>query len=215
MTRSRRKVPVVHSGIMLIALGVILSLGLIGGSGEVVAQEPGASKNKGSEDYENREQRAQEWLDLMKDFDGHVRPDLYRKAVKATKQMKIDAKMKRKAPEGLEPGVGGVVGVQWTQIGPAPLRIDAEQNFQGSGPDSGEVLDIAIDPRNSSDDIVYIATNQGGIWRTMDGGDSWRPMTDYMPSLSVGAVALDPGNPSIVYAGNGGEHMWVAKENII
>ena len=96
-----------------------------------------------------------------------------------------------------------VIGQQWTQIGPAPLAIDAEQNYQGAGPDSGMITDIAIDPRGSTDQTIYIATENGGIWKTLDGGTTWKPKTDYMPSNSMGAVALDPGDPSIVYAGTG------------
>lgn len=97
------------------------------------------------------------------------------------------------------------IGVQWMQIGPAPLRIDEpeEVGTQGPGPDAGMVVDIAIDPRGSTDEIIYIATNEGGIWRSTDGGTSWKPKTDAMPSLSMGVVALDPGNPDIVYAGTG------------
>src|SRR5207245_1181347 len=101
------------------------------------------------------------------------------------------------------PVPSGIVGGQWRQIGPAPLRIDREQVFQGAGPDSGEVVDIAIDPRNTTDQTIYIATNDGGIWKSTDGGMTWKPKTDFMLSLSMGAVALDPGNPDIVYAGTG------------
>ena len=96
-----------------------------------------------------------------------------------------------------------VIGQQWTQIGPAPLAIDAEHNYQGAGPDSGAIVDIAIDPRGSSDQTIYIATENGGIWKTLDGGTTWKPKTDFMPSNSMGAVALDPADPSIVYAGTG------------
>ena len=96
-----------------------------------------------------------------------------------------------------------VIGQQWTQIGPAPLQINAEQNFQGAGPDSGMVDDIAIDPRGATDQTIYIATENGGIWKTLDGGTTWKPKTDFMPSNSMGAVALDPGNLSVVYAGTG------------
>ena len=41
--------------------------------------------------------------------------------------------------------------VLWVSIGPAPLVIDAEQVWQGTGPNSGEVTDIAIDPGGDSD----------------------------------------------------------------
>jgi hypothetical protein len=100
-------------------------------------------------------------------------------------------------------GGNSVISQQWTQIGPAPLIIDAEHNFQGAGPDSGMIDDIAIDPRGTTDQTIYVATENGGIWKTLDGGTTWKPKTDNMPSNSMGAVALDPGNPSIVYAGTG------------
>ncbi len=95
----------------------------------------------------------------------------------------------------------GLTGVQWVQIGPAPLQINVNQNYQGTGPDSGEVVDMAIDPRGTTDSTIYIVAGSGGIWKSTDSGNSWTPKSDSLLSLSTGAVALDPGNPSIVYAG--------------
>ena len=92
----------------------------------------------------------------------------------------------------------------WNQIGPAPLQVNSEEVFQGTGPNSGQVVDIALDPRNLSDDKIFIATN-GGIWKSTDGGDTWAPKTDFLDSLSMGAVTLDAANKSIVYAGTGNE----------
>jgi len=94
-------------------------------------------------------------------------------------------------------------GANWKQIGPAPMIIDADKGANGKGPDSGTVRDIAIDPRGPSDQTMYVATDNGGIWKTTDGGTTWSPKSDFMPSLNTGAVALDPGNPAIVYAGTG------------
>src|SRR6266849_5040685 len=71
---------------------------------------------------------------------------------------------------------GGLAGVQWKQIGPAPLQIDAETNFQGNGPDSGQTVDVAIDPRGSTDLNIYVATDDGGIWQSQDGGKTWRTL---------------------------------------
>jgi uncharacterized repeat protein (TIGR01451 family) len=129
------------------------------------------------------------------DSTGRVRPDLWRQGIEQLMRMSAVPRVPL-VPHGL-------VGGTWTQIGPAPLRIDHRLDTQGLGPDSGEVVDIAIDPRGTTDQVIYIATNDGGIWKSTDGGASWVPKTDFMPSLSMGAVALDPGNPSIVYAGTG------------
>jgi photosystem II stability/assembly factor-like uncharacterized protein len=67
------------------------------------------------------------------------------------------------------------------------------------------IRDIAIDPSGTSDQIIYSATDSGGVWKTTDGGTNWSPKTDFLPSLNIGAIALDPGNPAIVYAGSGNE----------
>src|SRR6187431_2199743 len=134
------------------------------------------------EDHEKQEQRELNKRQYS-DASGNLRGDLYRKSIADFKKLKIDAS--RRLPKGKSAfsnatkgaaaatAGGGVVGVQWTQIGPAPLAIDAEFNFQGDGPDAGEVPDIAIDPRNTEDKVVYAAFNDGGLWKTTDGGDNW------------------------------------------
>ncbi len=50
----------------------------------------------------------------------------------------------------------------------------------------------------------YFGATGGGLWKTTDGGISWRPVTDgQLTSSSVGAVAVAPSNPDIVYIGMG------------
>ena len=44
------------------------------------------------------------------------------------------------------------------------------------------------------------------VWKTVDGGQSWVPLTDRQCSLAMGAIAIDPINPNIVYAGTGEEN---------
>src|SRR5439155_15485028 len=83
--------------------------------------------------------------------------------------------------------------VQWKQIGPSPLTINQIPNAEGSdgkGPNSGLVSDIAIDPSGLSDQILYVATEGGGVWKSLDGGTNWSPKTEAMPSLTIGTVAL-------------------------
>ena len=62
----------------------------------------------------------------------------------------------------------------------------------------GEVTDIVIDPSGTSDQTIYITTDDGGIWKTTDAGSSWRPLTDQMFSISMGLRIPGPqrrGNP--------------------
>jgi hypothetical protein len=94
-------------------------------------------------------------------------------------------------------------GQDWTQIGPQPIQGQGFSNLPNATV-SGIVTGIAIDPSGSSDSTIYIATGGGGVWKTTNGGAVWNVTTDSMPTLTMGAVALDPSNPSIVYAGVGG-----------
>jgi photosystem II stability/assembly factor-like uncharacterized protein len=177
-------------------------------NGKTVAYEESEEDEPKAEEHEKKEQREIDKR-LHSDSKGKLRDDLFRKASKRWETLQIDASRELPAggsSSGQAPGSapgGGVVGVQWSQIGPAPLIIDDEFNYQGVGPDAGQVVSIAIDPRNTTDRVIYSAFNDGGVWKTTDGGDTWQPKTDKMPTLSIGAVALDPVNPSIVYAGTG------------
>src|ERR1700760_4370634 len=50
----------------------------------------------------------------------------------------------------------------------------------------------------------YFGATGGGLWKTTDGGTSWKPVTDgQLKSSSVGAVAVSESNPDVVYIGMG------------
>src|ERR1700686_1581314 len=50
----------------------------------------------------------------------------------------------------------------------------------------------------------YFGAVGGGLWKTNDGGLTWRPVTDgQLHSSSVGAVAVSESNPDVVYIGMG------------
>jgi photosystem II stability/assembly factor-like uncharacterized protein len=82
----------------------------------------------------------------------------------------------------------------WTPIGPAPIE----------GGFSGRIASIAVHPTNPA--ILYIGAAQGGVWKSIDGGASWVPLTDTQCSLAMGSIAIDPVNPQILYAGTGELH---------
>ncbi len=87
---------------------------------------------------------------------------------------------------------------QWSSIGPSLLT-----NGTGGGP-TGSVGRIdAIAPHPTNPNIIYAGAPTGGVWRTVNGGDSWEPIGDALPLISIGALAVDPVTPSILYACTG------------
>src|SRR5258706_2643915 len=50
---------------------------------------------------------------------------------------------------------------------------------------------------------AYAGAAGGGVWKTLDGGDTWVPLTDGLHDLAVGALAVPPSNPSVLYVGTG------------
>ncbi|MCC6866443.1 MAG: T9SS type A sorting domain-containing protein [Ignavibacteria bacterium] len=51
--------------------------------------------------------------------------------------------------------------------------------------------------------VFYIAAAQGGVWKTLNGGVNWIPLTDNLPTLACGDVVVNPSNPNIIYLGTG------------
>jgi photosystem II stability/assembly factor-like uncharacterized protein len=55
----------------------------------------------------------------------------------------------------------------------------------------------------SQPNVFYIGVVNGGVWKTTDYGRIWRPIFDDQPTGSIGAIALAPSNPDIIYVGSG------------
>ena len=53
--------------------------------------------------------------------------------------------------------------------------------------------------------IYYFGTPGGGVWKTTDGGRVWKPIFDDVRVASIGALALAPSNPNVIYVGTGEE----------
>ncbi|HEV2984920.1 MAG TPA: hypothetical protein VGX46_11040 [Vicinamibacterales bacterium] len=51
--------------------------------------------------------------------------------------------------------------------------------------------------------VFYIGVNNGGVWKTTDYGLSWAPIFDDQPTQSIGAIAVAPSDPNIVYVASG------------
>jgi len=66
---------------------------------------------------------------------------------------------------------------------------------------SGRIVDLAVDPANAAH--YFIAAASGGVWKTVNNGTSWTPIFDNEGSYSIGALALDPKNPAVLWVGTG------------
>ena len=51
--------------------------------------------------------------------------------------------------------------------------------------------------------LFYIGVVNGGVWRTTDYGRTWQPIFDDQPTGSIGAIAVAPSNPDVIYVGSG------------
>ncbi len=93
-----------------------------------------------------------------------------------------------------------------TQV-PGGARGDAQSlgdlRFRNLGPAvaGGRVAAVVGAPGNPN--IIYVGAAGGGVWKTTDGGITWRAVWDNMPTASIGAIALAPQNPNWVWVGTG------------
>src|SRR5579863_7432531 len=77
-------------------------------------------------------------------------------------------------------------GLQYRLVGP----------FRG-----GRVLAVTGIPGDPN--TFYFGAASGGVWKTIDAGASWKPLTDKDPFASVGAIAVAPSDSNILYVGSG------------
>jgi hypothetical protein len=108
------------------------------------------------------------------------------------KQSKTD-----NGPPALKPIPGAS---NWVQVGPMcttnGLPYAKNMVFW-----TGRITAVVIDP--TTPNTMYVGAAKGGVWKTINGGKSWSPMSDDEMSLAIGALILDPTNPQTVYAGTG------------
>ncbi|HEX8170835.1 MAG TPA: sialidase [Thermoanaerobaculia bacterium] len=72
----------------------------------------------------------------------------------------------------------------------------------GSAAMSGRIA--AIDAvREGNRLTVYIGTASGGVWKSVNGGTTYKPVFDKQPVQSIGAVTIDPKNPKVIWVGTG------------
>src|SRR3989442_3910859 len=89
-----------------------------------------------------------------------------------------------------------------------PVKVDSEtisglgaRNI-GSAAMSGRIAAVAAvqeGPRLT----VYVGAASGGVWKSVNGGTTFKPVFDKQPVQSIGAITIDPKNPKVIWVGTG------------
>jgi photosystem II stability/assembly factor-like uncharacterized protein len=83
-------------------------------------------------------------------------------------------------------------------------------SFRWLGPVVGNrVASVAGVPGDPT--TYYAGAASGGVWKTTDGGIRWNPVSDAMPVQAIGALAVAPSDPNVVWAGTG--EAWAIRDS--
>lgn len=99
----------------------------------------------------------------------------------------------------MAPALGGTtpqIGI-WENLG--PIKQPVESSGQPNG--MGRVNAIGVHPTNNN--IIFVGSPNGGIWRSYNKGNTWTSNTDTNFVMQISSIVIDAKNPSIVYAGTG------------
>lgn len=197
--------------VLRISLIVILPFALL-----TIALAQGAKKTSSGApirdtDADHEEKRS-EWFLRGRVVPGKSSAELRHRAYQA----KMQARAARQArslvaqPNSQSATVSG----QWSPLGPVPLASDASgTGFQDYHQVSGRATAVAIDPADATGNTLYIGGAQGGVWKSTNAATSiannvtWKPVTDDEATLSIGSIAIQPGNSnpnqSVILVGTG------------
>jgi len=158
--------------------GVLLTLGAYG-------QKPGMNRA----DYHLA--AAQFRALQMRDENGKIPPNGIINAVRHKDQMKADAgAWPGSAPQlsnEADPLTAGIQPAGWVWLGPGNI--------------GGRIRSILVHP--TTPNTMWVGSVCGGVWKTVNGGASWFPLSDFMANLAIGSMAMDPTDPNILFAGTG------------
>lgn len=86
----------------------------------------------------------------------------------------------------------------WTELGPWGWN-----RTSGWNPGTGRISAVAVLPSNEQ--VIYVGSPGGGLWKTINGGTNWQPLTDNNSTwMSIFAITIDPTNSNTIYVGTSG-----------
>jgi photosystem II stability/assembly factor-like uncharacterized protein len=80
-------------------------------------------------------------------------------------------------------------------------KLFSKLQFRFIGPDGNRMIAVAGEPGNPM--VSYAGSASGGLWKTEDGGITWKSVFDDTPDSAIGAIALAPSSPKQVWVGTG------------
>ncbi len=93
-------------------------------------------------------------------------------------------------------------GILRTASGPQPERLFSGLSWRMLGPFRGGRVDAVSGVPGRPNEFYFGAVN-GGVWKTIDAGRVWEPVFDDQPVASIGALAVAPSAPDVIYVGSG------------
>ena len=152
-----------------------------------------------------------EWFFRGRLATGKPTAELRRRAYQAKLQLRAQRAAATAAQASGKPQGSSLI---WTPLGPVPLASDASGNgTQDYHQVAGRATAVAIDPADPTGNTVYVGGAQAGVWKSTNAASStaasvtWTPITDDQATLSIGAIAVQPGNTvpanSVILAATG------------
>src|SRR6516225_1549731 len=97
--------------------------------------------------------------------------------------------------------IGGPVNPGHLGIAPTAGLAAPKWRALGPGNIGGRTRAILIHPTNHT--MMWVGSAGGGIWRSVDAGQTWAPVDDLMANLALTSLVADPSDANVIYAGTG------------
>ena len=155
-----------------------------------------------------RVKRGDEWFYRGRTLHGQTSAELRKRAFQSKLKMRIAR------ADSQVSGQTSLSSGSWTPLGPVPLASDATGNgTQDYHQVAGRATAVVIDPADATGNTIYIGGAQSGVWKSINAANAsansvtWTPLADTQATLSIGALAIQPGNTdstkSVILAATG------------
>ena len=88
------------------------------------------------------------------------------------------------------------VNGDWVPIGPFDYTYTSSWS-----PGQGRINVVVSDPNNPQ--VIYAGAPAGGLWKSIDDGSTWTPLTDDFSAIGISGIAVDPNDSDVIYISTG------------